>query len=262
MGVTVANGRRRRGWARKLAAEWLLSRIRDGQLTQGQRIPSEPELVALLGVGRSSVREAVQGLVAAGMLEIRPGTGTYVRAVGTDTVLSPVDVARRLAPTSVLDLLELNTLLEAGIVDLATKRATDDDLLAVERAIEFGTRTLNDPNGFADFLEHYRLALAAATHNGALLQMTTALNSLLRHRRVTTAAAFAPGDAEASLAKRQQVLGAIRRGQLQEARTVAHSLAEEARHDVLQEAHSIIRQDRERTADDQRSTGARESASL
>ena len=183
----VAGGRRKRGWARQVAADWLEACIRSGQLAAGQRIPPEPELCALLGVGRSSVREAVQGLVAAGMLEIRPGTGTFVRSVGVDAVLSPAEVSRRLAPTGVLDLLELNLILETGIVDLAARRATDEDLMAVERTIDAGRKAVDDPDAFADSIEQYRLTLAAASHNAALVQMTAALNVLLRHRRVATA---------------------------------------------------------------------------
>ena len=96
------------------------------------------------------MREAVQGLVAAGVLEIRPGTGTFVRSVSVDAVLSAAEVSRRLAPTGVLDLLELNLILETGIVDLAARRATDEDLMAVERTIDAGRKAVDDPDAFAE----------------------------------------------------------------------------------------------------------------
>ena len=51
-----------------------------GEWPVGTRIPPEPELVAALGVGRNSVREAVRALAHSGMLEVRQGDGTWVRA--------------------------------------------------------------------------------------------------------------------------------------------------------------------------------------
>lgn len=44
----------------------------------GQKIPNEFELAEMFGVGRSTIREAVKGLVSKGILEVRRGSGTYV----------------------------------------------------------------------------------------------------------------------------------------------------------------------------------------
>ena len=54
--------------------------IESGEWPVGSKIPAEPELVAALGVGRNTVREAVRALEHAGLLEPRRGDGTYVRA--------------------------------------------------------------------------------------------------------------------------------------------------------------------------------------
>ena len=56
----------------------LRQQITSGAWQVGTRIPAEPELTELIGVGRNTVREAVQSLVHAGMLERRQGSGTYV----------------------------------------------------------------------------------------------------------------------------------------------------------------------------------------
>ena len=65
-------------------AEEVTSRLREsiaaGRWQLGARIPSEPELMASLGVSRGTLREAVKALAHAGMLEVRRGDGTYVRA--------------------------------------------------------------------------------------------------------------------------------------------------------------------------------------
>jgi DNA-binding FadR family transcriptional regulator len=65
-------------------AEEVTARLREsivaGRWPLGGRIPPEPELVASLGVSRGTLREAIKALAHAGMLEVRRGDGTYVRA--------------------------------------------------------------------------------------------------------------------------------------------------------------------------------------
>ncbi|MFL6532108.1 MAG: FadR/GntR family transcriptional regulator, partial [Pseudomonas sp.] len=63
------------------ALEQLRQRISDGVWAVGQRLPTEPELVAELGISRNTVREAMRVLAFSGLIEIRQGDGSYVRAV-------------------------------------------------------------------------------------------------------------------------------------------------------------------------------------
>ncbi|MBX9921568.1 MAG: GntR family transcriptional regulator, partial [Mycolicibacterium frederiksbergense] len=63
------------------AAELLLTRIRDGEWPLGHRIPGETTLAAQLGVGRSTLREAIRELAGRGVLESRQGAGVFVTAV-------------------------------------------------------------------------------------------------------------------------------------------------------------------------------------
>src|ERR1700743_3203579 len=59
-------------------AQQLLAEIRSKQLETGTKLPSERELMTLLGVGRSTIREAVNGLAMLGVIEIRHGQGAFV----------------------------------------------------------------------------------------------------------------------------------------------------------------------------------------
>ena len=58
--------------------------LRSGDYVVGARLPSEWELAGSLHVGRSAVREAIRELVALGLVELRPGRGTYVRSLRPD----------------------------------------------------------------------------------------------------------------------------------------------------------------------------------
>ena len=55
--------------------------INDGKLTKGEKLPTEPELMKLFGVGRSTVREAIKMLVNMGYLSVQQGRGTFVESV-------------------------------------------------------------------------------------------------------------------------------------------------------------------------------------
>ena len=63
-----------------IALEQIRQRIDAGHWPLGQRLPPEPELAELLGMSRNTVREAVRVLTFSGVLEVRQGDGTYVRA--------------------------------------------------------------------------------------------------------------------------------------------------------------------------------------
>src|SRR3954454_20318446 len=105
----------------------LRARIRSGEWTVGTRIPPEPALVDLLGVGRNTVREAVQSLVHAGLLERRQGSGTYV--------LSRSELAatmgRQIADARQRDVVEVRRALEVEAGRLAARRRTAADASAL-----------------------------------------------------------------------------------------------------------------------------------
>jgi DNA-binding FadR family transcriptional regulator len=62
-----------------IIAEQIVNKIRSGEYPQGSRLPPERAIAEQMGVGRPSVREAISALQIAGLLESRPGDGTYVQ---------------------------------------------------------------------------------------------------------------------------------------------------------------------------------------
>src|SRR3954447_331643 len=94
----------------------------------GGRIPTESELAALTGTSRNTVREAVQSLVHAGLLERRQGSGTYVLAASE---LAGA-VSRRVKTAQHVDALEVRGPLEVGAARLAAVRRTPDDIATLQ----------------------------------------------------------------------------------------------------------------------------------
>ena len=111
---------RKRSLAEELA-ERLRQRITDGQFEVGEKLPAEPELMRIFGVGRSTVREAVKILVNMGFLKVQQGAGTFVesRAAADDPM------AQRLRRADIRDLDEVRRILEVAIVERAAGRRCD-----------------------------------------------------------------------------------------------------------------------------------------
>jgi DNA-binding FadR family transcriptional regulator len=147
----------------------LRARITSGDWPVGTRIPPEPALVELLGVGRNTVREAVQSLVHAGLVERRQGSGTYVLS----TSELAVSMGRQIADARQRDVIEVRRSLEVEAARLAARRRTASDVATItglrdERAEAYRSGAL-DRMVAADLALHR--AIARAARNPVLLSM-------------------------------------------------------------------------------------------
>jgi len=116
----------------------LRAQITAGVWSIGDRIPTEAELAQLTGTSRNTVREAVQSLVHAGLLERRQGSGTYVLA---SSELAGA-VSRRVAGANAHDILEVRRTLEVGAARLAARRRTDSDVTVMRDLLAQRNRAL------------------------------------------------------------------------------------------------------------------------
>lgn len=143
--------------------------IRVGTWPVGSRIPTEPELTELTGTGRNTVREAVQALVHAGLLERRQGSGTYVLA---NSELA-VAVGRRVADARRRDVLEVRRTLEVGAARLAAARRSprDAERLQALLAERSRARGAGDLDALADADVRLHRAIAVASRNTVLAEL-------------------------------------------------------------------------------------------
>ncbi|MBM7817713.1 DNA-binding FadR family transcriptional regulator [Cellulosimicrobium cellulans] len=143
------------------------ARFRDevvsGRWPVGERIPTEVALVAEFGIGRNTVREALQSLVHAGLLRREQGRGTFVisRSELTGTL------ERQLAGGSRRHYLELRLALDSTAASLAAASRTDADvvLLRVLRDRREATWSTDDPDARASADLDLHRAIVEATHN-------------------------------------------------------------------------------------------------
>lgn len=158
--------------------------ITEGEWPVGARIPPEPVLVEELGVGRNTVREAVRALTHTGMLEPRPGDGTYVRAEsGFGAALQ-----RRLHRSTALEAYEVRASLERDAARYAAQRRTPEDVAALREALAV-RNAAGDNAAFVEADMAFHRAVAAAASNSVLAELYDQFSDSLREtlRSVTTA---------------------------------------------------------------------------
>lgn len=119
---------------------YLRRMISTGAWPLNSRIPTEPELMESLGVGKSTVREAVRSLASLGMLETLRGRGTYVRATAPVTAV----LTEYLADYDVAEVLAARRALEIEAARLAALNSTPEQRAALRAAYEAATG-IDDP---------------------------------------------------------------------------------------------------------------------
>lgn len=148
--------------------EQLRELVATGEWPVGQRIPAEPELVTALGVGRNTVREAVRALAHAGLLEVRQGDGTFVRATSE---LS--GALRRLCASELRDVLETRHAIEVEGARLAATRRSVAELreLTVLLAERDAALAAEDWPLLASRDTAFHLRLVECSHNAVLTEL-------------------------------------------------------------------------------------------
>ncbi|WP_084628488.1 FadR/GntR family transcriptional regulator [Amycolatopsis nigrescens] len=166
---------RRTGLVDQVIAQ-LRQAVVQGEWRIGERIPTEPELATSLGVGRNTVREAVRALSHSGLLEVRQGDGTYVRA--TSEVSGAV---RRLCGSELREVLQVRRTLEVEGARLAAAARTDEELanlraLMAARDEAQGAKRLDE---FVRLDAEFHLAVIRCGHNGLLTELYRGLTEVV-----------------------------------------------------------------------------------
>ncbi|MGI6877364.1 FadR/GntR family transcriptional regulator [Microbacterium sp. gxy059] len=147
------------------AAEQLLARIRSGEWPLGGRLPGETTLAPQLGVGRSTVREAIRQLAGRGVLASRQGAGVFVTALD-----APDDWESVLRRADIVSVIEARIAIEVEATALAAERRSPAQLRAIRRALDArALETDLEPHVDADIAFHR--AVVVASQNAVLLEL-------------------------------------------------------------------------------------------
>jgi DNA-binding FadR family transcriptional regulator len=187
------------------AADALLARIRAGEWQLGHRLPGEVMLSAQLGVGRSTVREAIRGLAGRGVLESRQGAGVFV------TSLDPAqDWEAVLARAGVLAVIEARIAIESEAAALAAQRRTAADLRGLRQTLLARARTDDSLEDHVDADMAFHRAVVAASRNDVLVELFDAFVPRI-HRAMVAMLRVSPVPSEdADHASHEALFDAIR----------------------------------------------------
>jgi GntR family transcriptional repressor for pyruvate dehydrogenase complex len=156
----------------------LLTYLLSGRIEVGERLPSERELAARLGVGRSAVRDGLRPLVLLGVLEVRPGSGTYLRGGTSGLLPDVIEWGIMLGDRALEEIVEARGLIEVSLARLAALRRDDATIVRLKSALN-GIRDAKDVAEFTAADVEFHLCLADASGNGVLTGVLRSIRTLL-----------------------------------------------------------------------------------
>ncbi|MCL5780862.1 MAG: FadR family transcriptional regulator [Firmicutes bacterium] len=159
--------------------------IARGELNPGDKLIPERELAECMGVGRSAVREAYRALEAIGIIEIKPGEGTFVRKIGNKPMTDIMSLAVLTGKDTLFELLELRKIVETEVAALAAVRRTDEDLKEIKNWLEQMKQDIKNANlgDLSDLKFHY--AITDAAHNSLLTRLMNSISETMKQEMKT-----------------------------------------------------------------------------
>ena len=184
--------------------------IAEGRLKSGDQLPPERDLAEKFLVSRTSVREALRALESVGLIEIRPGEGTFVREISVEALVEPLALVLLSQRAMTSELFEARRLLEPHIAGLAARRATPEEVQEMGRILDEQAREIAAGNTGLAQDAAFHAAIGTAAHNRAITRIVHALMDLLAQSREEAIAT--PGRPTRSHEDHRRILDAIRAG--------------------------------------------------
>ncbi len=208
----------------------LASFVEEAGFGPGDRLPSERDLSEALGVGRSTVREALKRWEALGIIERRQGSGIFLLArVGPNIVHVPLVLAKPSRVRNLLQILQVRRALEGEAAAICALAASDDKIVAIGEALERLEREHAAGDGSAADWNFHQL-IFHYTGNPFFPQIIQSMRELL-HQLWENALAL-PDFAEASHPYHRTMFEAIRRRDPEGARAEAWKLIDSVEREI------------------------------
>ena len=135
----------------------------------GTCLPTERELCAKLGVGRSTLREAIRSLTFMGVVRPRQGSGTYVTSPEDQAVEKMIALGLTFQRAKVQDIIEVRRVLEVEVARMAAERYNESDRSELERIMKAMSASWVQPAEASHCDLQYHVGLARASHNVVLV---------------------------------------------------------------------------------------------
>ena len=186
----------------------LLGRIYSGQYEPGRKLPAERTLCSELEVSRGTLREAMGNLARLGVIEIRRGSGAYVRRIRRDAIPSSL-LPPNFNDVTIADILVARKAIETAAAQLACKRTNSTNIKELQRLINCMETSLDNLPLFLKYDMDFHYAIVRAAGNRPLEMAFAAIYEYHKYSMVFTSQH--PGDEATALAYHRRMLDAIER---------------------------------------------------
>ena len=163
---------------------FVIERIKEAlmkkELQPGEYLPSEAELTQSLGVGKTSVREALKMLQAMGIVDVRRGQRTRIREHIEDDAINPMMFQLLVEKGTAKDILNFRLMFEQAFTLMAMEYATEEDLKRIRETLERFEQMIekDSPKAEDDLAFHY--AILESTHNLFVIRTGTTILQLFK----------------------------------------------------------------------------------
>jgi DNA-binding FadR family transcriptional regulator len=246
--ATHTTPRRPRNLAQQVVAE-LTEHIRNGEMSPGDKLPTETEIMVEQGVSRSVVREAISRMQAAGLVETRHGIGTFVLPPPPPAM--GIDPATVTTVRDVIALLELRIGLETEAAGLAASRRSEAQLQEVRAALAALQQAARRGEDTVELDQRFHLAIAEASGNEYFRAILQHLGANIIPRARINSARLTHADPVAYMEQvgreHEQIVEAIARGDAESARAAMRLHIGNSR-ERLRKAQEALEAAQDRTA--------------
>jgi len=185
--------------------EQLMDFIEAAELGPGDTLPAERELAERLGVSRATLAQALVALEVLGVIDVQHGTGAVlVYRPNVPSVIKGLRDHRNRLP----EIVEARSTLEVKLAELAAVRRSDEDMKAIDKALEAMADEVASGARGAHGDELFHQAVTAAAHSAVLAQLMTFIAGMVLETRLESLGQ--PGRPEQSLASHRRIAAAIR----------------------------------------------------
>ncbi|WP_418301082.1 FadR/GntR family transcriptional regulator [Lysinibacillus fusiformis] len=160
-------------------SEILHEKIRAGVLKPGDRLDSVEQLAEQLQVSRSAVREALSALKAMGLIEIKQGSGTFVKSVPPNRLDFPLSTAMLSNKLDIARLLEVRKIIEVGAAASAAINRTEQDIQAMVQILDDMQQAHGDGELGEKVDYQFHVAIATASQNPLLATILDQISGLM-----------------------------------------------------------------------------------
>lgn len=161
-------------------ADSIINMMKTGHLRPGDRLDSVEKLAEQFGVGRSAVREALNGLRTIGLVEMRQGEGTFVKHFEPESMKFPVTIGLLMRHEDIRELYEVRKILEAGAAKMAAQKYGKEDLEAIEETLFVMEHAAGNERVAEIADANFHFSIVRATHNQILIHLMDSISDLLK----------------------------------------------------------------------------------